>query len=46
MQHRNVCITAVDGQTGFLIAELLMINPNFSKKVNSVTGLSLHPTSP
>ena len=45
MKHRNVCITAVDGQTGFLIVELLMIYPNCSKKGNSVTGLSLHPTS-
>ena len=44
--HRNVCITAVDGQTGFLIAELLLTDPTFSKKVDSVTGLSLHPNSP
>ena len=42
---RNVCITAVDGQTGFVIAELLVTNPDFSKKVDSVTGLSLHPTA-
>lgn len=46
MQHRNVCITAVDGQTGFLVAELLLTDPTFSKKVDSVTGLSLHPNSP
>lgn len=46
MQHRNVCITAVDGQTGFLIAELLLTDPTFSKKVDSVAGLSLHPSSP
>lgn len=43
---RNVCITAVDGHTGFLIAELLLTNPDFSKKVDSVVGLSLHPKSP
>lgn len=42
---RNVCITAIDGQTGFLIAELLLSNPDFSKKVDSVVGLSLHPTA-
>jgi len=42
---RNVCITAVDGQTGFLIAELLLSNPTFSGKVDSVSGLTLHPTS-
>lgn len=45
MQQRNVCITAVDGQTGFLITELLMTDPNFSRKADSITGLSLHPTS-
>jgi hypothetical protein len=42
---RNVCITACDGQTGFLIAELLLNNKDFSSKVNSVAGLSLHPRS-
>ncbi|TVY46740.1 Prestalk A differentiation protein A [Lachnellula occidentalis] len=42
---RNVCIAAVDGQTGFLIAELLMTDKQFSSKVDSVCGLSLHPTS-
>jgi NmrA-like family len=42
---RNVCISAVDGQTGYLIAELLMTDQTFSGKVNSVCGLTLHPTS-
>lgn len=42
---RNVCISAIDGQTGFLVAELLASNPQFSKKVDSVSGLSLHPHS-
>lgn len=42
---RNVCISAVDGQTGYLIAELLTTDQKFSSKVNSVCGLSLHPTS-
>lgn len=46
MSPRNVCITAVDGQTGYLIAELLLTDSTFSKHVNSVTGLSLHPSSP
>ncbi|KAG0647678.1 hypothetical protein D0Z07_6497 [Hyphodiscus hymeniophilus] len=42
---RNICISAVDGQTGFLIAELFLTDPKFSTKVDSVCGLSLHPTS-
>jgi hypothetical protein len=42
---RNVCVTACDGQTGFLIAELLLTNSNFSSKIDSVIGLSLHPHS-
>ncbi|KAM5347758.1 hypothetical protein ACJ41O_007582 [Fusarium nematophilum] len=42
---RNVCITAVDGNTGFLIAELILKNREFSRKVNSVVGLALHPDS-
>jgi hypothetical protein len=44
--ERKICITAVDGQTGFLIAELLLTNPDFKSKFTSVTGLSLHPDSP
>lgn len=43
---RKVCITAVDGQTGFLIAELLLTSPDFSNKVDAVVGLTLHPQSP
>ncbi|TDZ14127.1 Prestalk A differentiation protein A [Colletotrichum orbiculare MAFF 240422] len=43
---RNICITAVDGQTGFLIAELILKNRDFSRKVDSVVGLSLNPQSP
>ncbi|KAJ7773476.1 hypothetical protein B0H16DRAFT_150367 [Mycena metata] len=38
---RNLCITAVDGQTGHLIAELLLTDPNFSKRFKSVAGLTL-----
>ncbi|KAI9369556.1 hypothetical protein BJX61DRAFT_518933 [Aspergillus egyptiacus] len=40
---RSVCITAVDGHTGFLIAELLLTDANFKKGITSVTGLSLNP---
>ena len=42
---RNVCVTAADGHTGYLIAELLLSKP-FSGKVNSVAALTLHPDSP
>jgi nucleoside-diphosphate-sugar epimerase len=42
---RNVLITAADGQTGFLIAELLLTNTDFSSKVDSITCLTLHPSS-
>ncbi|KAK5635739.1 hypothetical protein RRF57_011451 [Xylaria bambusicola] len=41
---RNVCITAVDGHTGFLIAELLLSEP-FASKVDLVVGLILDPSS-
>jgi hypothetical protein len=43
---RNLCITAVDGQTGYLIAELLLTGGQFSNKIKSITGLSLDPQSP
>lgn len=42
---RNLCITAVDGHTGFAIAELLLTNHDFMKHIDSVTGLTLHPGS-
>jgi hypothetical protein len=42
---RKVCISAIDGQTGFLIAELLLSNPTFSSKVAAICGLSLYPAS-
>ncbi|KAM9874798.1 hypothetical protein VDGL01_11119 [Verticillium dahliae] len=41
---RNVCITAAEGHTGFLIAELLLKHPN-SRKVDSVVALTMDPTS-
>lgn len=42
---RNLCITAVDGHTGFTIAELILTNNNFKKEIGSVIGLTLHPHS-
>jgi hypothetical protein len=43
---RNVAITAIDGNTGFAIAELLLTNDTSSSKIDSVVGLSLSPKSP
>jgi hypothetical protein len=43
---RKLCITAIDGQTGHLIAELLLTNQQFSKRVDAVVGFALDPTSP
>ncbi|KAH9842455.1 uncharacterized protein C8Q71DRAFT_732941 [Rhodofomes roseus] len=40
---RNLCITSADGQTGHLIAELILTDDAFTSKVKSVTCLSLHP---
>ncbi|KAL4950735.1 hypothetical protein BDW69DRAFT_187096 [Aspergillus filifer] len=40
---RKLCITSVDGHTGFLIAELILTDAKFNKKIGSVTGLSLYP---
>jgi nucleoside-diphosphate-sugar epimerase len=42
---RNICVTAVDGQTGFLIAELILKHRDFSRKIDSLAGLSLDPKS-
>ncbi|KAG9775437.1 hypothetical protein KCU88_g5116, partial [Aureobasidium melanogenum] len=42
---RNICITAVDGNTGFTIAEYILKNENFKKKVGTVTGIALKPNS-
>ncbi|KAF2196006.1 NAD(P)-binding protein [Delitschia confertaspora ATCC 74209] len=42
---RNIAITAADGQTGFLIAELILTNTLFSRKVSSVTALVTDPNS-
>lgn len=43
---RNVCITAVEGHTGFLIAELLLTNDLFKKEIGSVVGLAIDPNAP
>lgn len=40
---RKVCVTAAEGNTGFLIAELLLTNHKFTSKVDSVVGLTMHP---
>ena len=40
---RNICITSIEGQTGFLIAELLLTDEEFKKKVDRVTGLAFDP---
>jgi len=42
---RKVCITAVDGHTGFAIAELILQHKEFSRKVDSVAGLAIAPKS-
>ena len=43
---RNICITSIEGQTGFLIAELLLTDPKFKSQLDSLTGLTLDPASP
>ncbi|KAH6632064.1 hypothetical protein F5144DRAFT_572961 [Chaetomium tenue] len=43
---RNICITSIEGQTGFLIAELLLTNDRFKTRIDSLTGLALDPSSP
>ncbi|GMF77392.1 unnamed protein product [Aspergillus oryzae var. brunneus] len=43
---RQLCITSVDGHTGFLIAELILTDNKFKKAIGTVTGLTLHPDAP
>jgi hypothetical protein len=43
---RNLAITAVDGYTGFTITDYILKNDNFKKKIGTLTGLTLAPTSP
>ncbi|WAO90036.1 NmrA domain-containing protein [Fusarium falciforme] len=42
---RKVCVTAADGNTGFLIAEFILKHRDFSRKVSGVVGLALDPDS-
>ncbi|KAM4066111.1 nmrA-like family protein [Hirsutella rhossiliensis] len=42
---RKVLVTAADGHTGFLIAELILKHQDFAPKVDSVVGLALDPKS-
>ncbi|OAQ57997.1 hypothetical protein VFPPC_17049 [Pochonia chlamydosporia 170] len=42
---RKICISAVDGNTGFAIAELILQHREFSRKVDSVIGLAFDPKS-
>jgi nucleoside-diphosphate-sugar epimerase len=42
---RNIAITAVDGHTGSLIAELILTDGTFRRRVSSVTGLALDTES-
>lgn len=43
---RKLCITAIEGNSGFLIADLLLNNAHFSNKIRSIAGLTLYPDSP
>ena len=43
---RNLAITAVNGYTGFTIADYILKNDNFNKKIGTLTGLTSAPTSP
>ncbi|KAK5050414.1 hypothetical protein LTR84_003695 [Exophiala bonariae] len=43
---RNLAITAVDGYTGFTIADYILQNDSFRKKIGTLTGLTLAPNSP
>ncbi|OAA72931.1 NAD(P)-binding domain protein [Akanthomyces lecanii RCEF 1005] len=42
---RKICVTAVDGHTGFAIAELILQHRDFSRKVEAVVGLALNADS-
>ena len=46
MPGRKLCITAIDGNTGRLIAELFLTDQKFSRKMDSVVGLRLEPNAP
>ncbi|EMD37646.1 hypothetical protein CERSUDRAFT_136344 [Gelatoporia subvermispora B] len=40
---RKLCITAADGQTGHLTAELLLTDDTFRSRIAELTCLALHP---
>lgn len=40
---RKLCITSVDGHTGFLVAELILTDKSFKNAISSVIGLTLNP---
>jgi len=42
---RQLGITSADGHTGFLIAELILTDPNFAEKIGSLTCPSIHPNA-
>ncbi|EXJ62074.1 hypothetical protein A1O7_02507 [Cladophialophora yegresii CBS 114405] len=46
MSHRNICITAIDGNTGSSIAKYILEHENFKKKVGTITGLALNQNAP
>ncbi|OKL61036.1 hypothetical protein UA08_03279 [Talaromyces atroroseus] len=43
---RNICVTSVEGYTGFLVTQLLLTDAAFKKDASKVTGLTLNPASP
>lgn len=43
---RNICVTTAEGNTGFLIAKLLLTDPKFRKNVDRVTALAINTQSP
>jgi len=42
---RKICVTAVDGNTGFTITELLLTHTKFKNKFDTICGLTIHPSS-
>jgi len=40
---RRVCVTAAEGHTGYLIAELLRTDEYFASSIDSVVGFALNP---
>ncbi|KAG8863079.1 hypothetical protein FRB96_009259 [Tulasnella sp. 330] len=40
---KHVCVTSADGQTGHLIAELLLTDEDYASKIGSLTLIAAHP---